>query len=136
MKEEQNKGIILFDGVCNLCNGFVQKVIAADGKDYFRFASLQSKAAEDLLKDYPEFKSLKTIIFLEDNKIYTRSTAAMKISKHLKGIWPLLQSGYIFPAFIRDGIYNFIAKNRYKWFGKKEQCMIPAPELKSKFLAD
>ncbi len=136
MAHRRNKGIILFDGVCNLCNSFVQKVIAADDKDYFRFASLQSKAAEDLLHKYPEFRNLKTIIFLADDKIYTRSTAALKISKHLKGVWPLLQSGYIFPAFIRDGIYNFIAKNRYKWFGKKDQCMIPTPELKSKFFSD
>jgi predicted DCC family thiol-disulfide oxidoreductase YuxK len=136
MKEQQDKGIILFDGVCNLCNSFVQKVIAADGKDYFRFASLQSKAAEDLLKNYPEFQSLKTIIFLENGHIYTRSAAALRISKHLKGIWPLLQSAYIIPAFIRNSIYNLIAKNRYKWFGKKDQCMIPTRELKSKFLVD
>ena len=81
-----------------------------------------------------EFKNLKTIIFLENDKIYTRSTAALKISKHLNGAWSLLQAGYIFPAFLRDGVYNFIAKNRYKWFGKKDQCMIPSPELKSKFL--
>ncbi|OAQ39122.1 thiol-disulfide oxidoreductase [Pedobacter psychrophilus] len=129
-----NKGIILFDGICNLCNGFVQKVIAADKNDYFRFASLQSEEAKELLKDHLEFKDLKTIIFLENNKIYTRSIAALKISKHLSGIWPLLQTGYIFPAFLRDGIYNIIAKNRYKWFGKKDQCMVPSPQLKSKFL--
>ncbi len=130
----QNKGIILFDGVCNLCNGFVQKVIAADKNDYFRFASLQSNEAKELLKNHPEFFSLKTIIFLEKDKIYTRSTAALKISKHLSGIWPLLQTGYLFPSFLRDGIYNIIAKNRYKWFGKKDQCMVPSPQLKSKFL--
>ncbi|MBU0697326.1 MAG: DUF393 domain-containing protein [Bacteroidetes bacterium] len=130
----ENKGIILFDGVCNLCNGFVQKVIAADGKDYFRFASLQSKAAQDLLKNHPEFKELKTIIYLEEGNIYTRSTAALKISKHLTGAWPLLQTGYIFPTFLRDGIYNLIAKYRYQWFGKKDQCMIPTAELQSKFL--
>ena len=130
----ENKGIILFDGVCNLCNGFVQKVIAADKNDYFRFASLQSEAAKDLLKSYPEFKDLKTIIYLENGRMFTRSTAALKISKHLNGVWPLLQTGYIFPKFFRDGIYNIIAKNRYTWFGKKDHCMIPSPELKSKFL--
>src|SRR6476659_4706556 len=116
----ENKGIILFDGVCNLCNGFVQKVIAADKNDYFRFASLQSEAAKDLLKSYPEFKDLKTIIYLENGRMFTRSTAALKISKHLNGVWPLLQTGYIFPKFFRDGIYNIIAKNRYTWFGKKD----------------
>nr|MBC7612695.1 DUF393 domain-containing protein [Pseudopedobacter sp.] len=134
MEQRKDKGIILFDGVCNLCNSFVEKVIAADKNDYFRFVSLQSKAAEDLLYKYPEFRDLKTIIFLEDDKIYTRSTAALKISKHLMGVWPLLQTSYVLPKLIRDGIYNFVAKNRYKWFGKKDQCMVPTPELKSKFL--
>lgn len=132
--ELENKGIILFDGVCNLCNGFVQKVISADKNDYFRFASLQSDEAKNLLKESPEFLDLKTIIFLENDKIYTRSTAALRISKHLSGIWPLLQSGYIVPAFLRNTLYNFIAKNRYKWFGKKDQCMIPSPALQNKFL--
>jgi predicted DCC family thiol-disulfide oxidoreductase YuxK len=130
----QNKGVILFDGVCNLCNGFVQKVISADKNDYFRFASLQSNEAKNLLKDHPELVNLKTIIFLENDEIYTRSTAALKVSKHLSGIWPFLQTGYIFPVFLRDGIYNFIAKNRYKWFGKKNQCMVPSSGVKSKFL--
>ncbi|MEO5909699.1 MAG: thiol-disulfide oxidoreductase DCC family protein [Pelobium sp.] len=134
METQQQKGIILFDGVCNLCNSFVQKVIAADLHDYFRFASLQSEVAIALLKNHPEFKDLKTIIFIDKDKIYTRSTAALKIAKHLKGAWPLLQTGYVLPAFLRDGIYNFIAKNRYRWFGKKDACMIPSPALKQKFL--
>lgn len=133
MKDE-NIGIILFDGVCNLCNSFVQKVITADKNNHFKFASLQSEAGQKLLADKPEFKDLKTIIYLENGQIFTRSTAALKISKRLSGAWPLLQAGYILPVFIRDGIYNLIAKNRYKWFGKKDQCMIPTPNIKSKFL--
>ena len=133
MKNE-NEGIILFDGVCNLCNSFVQKVIAADQNNYFKFASLQSEAGQQLLADKPEYKDLKTIIYLEEGQLYTRSTAALKISKHLSGAWPLLQTGYILPSFVRDGIYNFIAKNRYKWFGKKDQCMVPSADLKAKFL--
>jgi len=133
MKDEKT-GIILFDGVCNLCNSFVQKVIKADKNNYFKFASLQSDAGQQLLADKPEFIDLKTIIYLEGGTLYTRSTAALKISKHLNGAWPLLQAGYILPSFVRDGIYNFIAKNRYKWFGKKDQCMIPSPDLKAKFL--
>lgn len=130
----EQKGIILFDGVCNLCNSFVQKVIAADRNDYFRFAALQSVAAQELLKNHPEVKDLKTVIFLENGNLYIRSTAALKISKHLSGIWPLMQVGFIFPAFIRNGVYNFIAKNRYRWFGKKDACMVPTPALKQKFL--
>jgi predicted DCC family thiol-disulfide oxidoreductase YuxK len=133
MKDE-NVGIILFDGVCNLCNSFVQKIIAADKNNHFKFASLQSEVGQKLLADKPEFKDLKTIIYLEGEQLYTRSTAALKISKHLGGFWPVLQVGYILPVFIRNGIYNLIAKNRYKWFGKMDQCMIPTPELKEKFL--
>jgi predicted DCC family thiol-disulfide oxidoreductase YuxK len=132
--EKSNQGVILFDGVCNLCNGFVQKVIAADKNNYFKFASLQSEAGQKLLAHKPEFKDLKTIIYLEGDELYTRSTAALKISKHLSGAWPLLQVGYILPSFIRNGIYNLIAKNRYKWFGKMDQCMVPTAELKAKFL--
>ncbi len=127
-------GIILFDGVCNLCDGFVQRIIAADKDDFFRFASLQSEAGQNLLKSYPKLPDLKSIIYLEDGKIYTKSGAALKIASHLNGGWKLLKAGYVFPKFIRDGVYNVIASNRYKWFGKKDQCMIPTPELKSKFL--
>lgn len=130
---EQN-GIILFDGVCNLCNGFVHRIIAADKNDYFRFASLQSEAGQSLLKNHPNLQDLKSIVYLDNGKIYTKSTAAIKISSHLGFTWKILQLGYILPVFLRDGIYNIIAKNRYKWFGKKDQCMVPTPDLKAKFL--
>ncbi len=131
----QDKGIILFDGVCNLCNAFVQKVIKADKKDYFRFASLQSEIAQELLAPYPGVQDLKTVVLIEDGRLYTKSTAALRISKQLSGIWPVLQSGFIFPRFFRDGIYNFVAKNRHRWFGKKDQCMVPSSGLKNKFLS-
>ncbi len=127
-------GIILFDGVCNLCDGFVQRIIAADQKDFFRFASLQSNAGKDLLKPYPHLQDLKSIVYLEGNKTYTKSTAALKIASHLNGIWTVLLLGYVFPKFIRDKGYNLVAKYRYKWFGRKEQCMVPTPALKTKFL--
>jgi len=127
-------GIILFDGVCNLCNGFVQRIIAKDKKDFFRFASLQSEAGQNLLNPYPNLKDLKSIVYLENGKVFTKSSAALKITSRLPGNWKLLQLGYILPRFIRDSIYDLVAKNRYKWFGKKEQCMVPTPELKAKFL--
>jgi len=127
-------GIILFDGVCNLCNGFVQRIIVADKNDYFRFASLQSEAGQDLLKSYPNLKDLKSIVFLEDGDVFTKSAAALKIASNLNGSWKLLQFGYIIPELVRNAIYDLIAKHRYKWFGEKEQCMVPTPELKSKFL--
>ncbi|MFC5283586.1 thiol-disulfide oxidoreductase DCC family protein [Pedobacter alpinus] len=130
----EQHGIILFDGVCNLCDGFVQRIIAADTKDYFRFASLQSDVAKDLLKNHPNLQDFKSIVYIENEKVYTKSSAAIKISSHLGFTWKILQMGYILPAFLRDGIYNIIAKNRYKWFGKKDQCMVPTPELRAKFL--
>lgn len=128
------KSIILFDGVCNLCNGFIQKIIKADKKDAFRFAALQSEAAQELLKSYPEFQEIKTVVFIDGDKIYTRSSAAIRIATKLGGIWSLLRIGWIFPPFIRDGFYNWVSKNRYRWFGQKEQCMVPTPELQQKFL--
>ena len=134
-KQKMEKhGIILFDGVCNLCNGFVQRIIIADEKDYFRFASLQSETGQNLLKNYPNLQDLKSIVYLQDGKVFTKSSAALKIASHLSGSWKLLRIGYILPAFIRDVFYDLIAKYRYKLFGKKEQCMVPTPELKAKFL--
>jgi predicted DCC family thiol-disulfide oxidoreductase YuxK len=132
---ETKNPIILFDGVCNLCNGAVQFVIRNDKKKFFRFAALQSEAGIELSKKYQlPTDSMKTFVLIANNKCYTRSTAALNVGKMLGGI---LSLGYIFivvPPFIRDGIYNWIAKNRYRWFGQKESCMIPTPELRDRFL--
>ena len=130
----EKHGIILFDGVCNLCDGFVQRIIASDKKDFFRFASLQSEKGQNLLEAYPNLKNLKSIVYLEDGEVYTKSSAGLKISSHLQGSWNFMRIGYIIPKFIRDGIYGVIAKHRYQWFGKKDQCMLPTPQLKAKFL--
>lgn len=130
----EKHGIVLFDGVCNLCDNFVQRIIAADQKDYFRFASLQSEAGQNLLLSYPHLQELKSIVYLENGKVFTKSGAALKISSHLGGGWQLLKLGYILPHFLRNKIYDIITKNRYSWFGKKDQCMVPTPELKAKFL--
>lgn len=134
---EKNKKIILFDGVCNLCNNSVQFVIKRDKKDIFRFAALQSDPGQQLLKERgidPE--ETDSIVLIEpDMAYYTRSQAAIEIASELGGGWPLLRIfEHILPRTLRDGLYNFIARNRYKWFGKKDQCMIPTPELKAKFL--
>jgi predicted DCC family thiol-disulfide oxidoreductase YuxK len=132
----KNKKIILFDGVCNMCNTAINQVIDYDKKDQFRFVSLQS----DLGIKIQEYlgiahQSLDTIIlYIPNEAYYLRSTAALKIMNEFSGAWKLTKVFYIIPAFIRDHIYNFIAKNRYRWFGKKDQCRIPTPELKSKFL--
>ena len=127
--------IIFFDGVCNLCNGAVQFVIERDKKNIFRFASLQSDFAKKTLLPFgidPDQKD--SFILLDDSKIYQRSGAALKVAKKLNKGWPILYGFMIVPRFIRDGIYNFIAKNRYKWFGKQESCWVPTPVLKEKFL--
>lgn len=129
-----DRAVILFDGVCNLCNGFVNFIIRKDKRNYFRFGSLQSVAAEKLLTEYEVTEKLSTIVLIENGNVYKRSGAALRICRKLSGGWPLFYIFIIIPPFIRDGIYNIVAKYRYRWFGKKEQCMIPTPELRSKFL--
>ncbi|MGS2739585.1 thiol-disulfide oxidoreductase DCC family protein [Sinomicrobium sp. M5D2P17] len=134
---EKNKKIILFDGVCNLCNSSVQFVIKRDKKDVFRFASLQSEAGQKLLAERG-IDPVKTdsIVLIEPGvAYYTKSQAAIDIASELGGGWPFLRIfEYILPVSLRDRMYDFIASNRYKWYGKKDQCMIPTPELKAKFL--
>lgn len=135
MNEDRDHALIFFDGVCNLCNHSVQFVIKRDDKDYFRFAALQNEIAAQKLSDF-DFKGedLKTIILLQDGKVYLRSTAALRIARQLSGGWPLLYGLMVIPAFIRDFVYKLIAGNRYRIWGKTESCMVPVPELKAKFL--
>lgn len=99
------------------------------------FAPMQSEAGNKILQQYklPE-DDMRSFIFIEDDTVYKQSSAALKVCKHLRGLWPLCYGLIIVPKFIRDGIYNWIAKNRYKWFGVRQQCMIPAPEIKARFL--
>lgn len=135
MISTENKKIILFDGVCNLCNSSVTFVIKRDAKDVFRFAALQEEPGQKLIKQYGiDTNKTDSIIFIENNKAYTKSTAALRISRYLGGAYPLLYGFIIIPVFIRNWVYDYVAKNRYKWYGKKESCMIPTPELKVKFL--
>lgn len=127
--------IILFDGVCNFCNGAVNFVIKRNSKSTIMFASLQSIGGKELLKKYHlPADDMKSFIFIEDEIVYNRSTAALKVCRHLRGLWPLCYGFIIVPKFIRDGIYNWIAKNRYKWFGVKNECMIPTPDVKARFI--
>lgn len=127
--------IILFDGVCNFCNSAVNFVIKRDKNSVLKFTTLQSGIAHQMLahQNIPT-NDLSSFVFIENEKIYTRSTAALRVCKYLTGMWPLMNGFIIVPKFIRDGIYNWIAKNRYRWFGKKEECMIPSSEIKAKFL--
>jgi len=135
MNSSHNKPVILFDGVCNLCNTAVQLIIKKDLKEHYLFAPLQSDAGQRiLLHNKLENLDLSTIILLENNKIYDKSTAALRITRRLSGGYSLLYAFIIVPKFIRDAVYKIIAKNRYKWFGKRAQCMIPTPSIKARFL--
>jgi predicted DCC family thiol-disulfide oxidoreductase YuxK len=128
--------IILFDGVCNLCNNSVNFIIDRDKKNVFQFAALQSEAGKKLLLQHhlPADKS-DSIVLIKNGKAYQRSAAALEIARHLQGFWSSLYIFKLIPGFISDVFYNFIAKNRYRFFGKQETCRIPTPELKAKFLA-
>ena len=129
------QAIILFDGVCNLCNSAVNFVIKRDKKSIFKFATLQSDEGRKLLSNQPfPITDLSSFVLLLNDKVYTRSTAALEVCRYLTGLWPGLYGFIIVPGFIRDFIYDVISKNRYKWFGKKEECIVPTPELKRKFL--
>jgi predicted DCC family thiol-disulfide oxidoreductase YuxK len=126
--------VVLFDGVCNLCNSSVLFIIKRDPRGIFRFAALQSDFSRDLLvKHNIDPDMLHSIIVVHRSRIYRRSRAALEIVRRLGGLWPLLYILVVVPPFLRDGLYDWIASNRYKWFGKKDQCMIPTPELKSRF---
>ena len=133
MKEE--KKIVLFDGVCNLCSSSVQFILKHDKKNQFLFGSLQGKAGQEYLKKFNlPVDALNSFMLVEDDKLYTCSSGALRMLRHLGNGWQLLYAFTIVPKFMRDGVYNIIAKNRYKWFGKKEECWIPTQELKAKFL--
>jgi len=133
---EHNKQLILFDGVCNLCNSSVQFVIKRDKKDKFRYAALQSDIGQEIIHKFniDTSKTDSIILYSNEKGISYKSTAALKIASHLGFPTNILSVFLIIPAFIRNVVYDFIAKNRYKWYGKRDNCMIPTPELKSKFL--
>jgi predicted DCC family thiol-disulfide oxidoreductase YuxK len=132
----KNKKVILFDGVCNLCNNAVKIVIKFDQKNTFLFAAIQSKSGKKII-EYLDIDTSKTdsIILYEPGVSYEiKSTAALNVMNGFGGIWRITTLAFIFPKVFRDFIYDYIAKNRYKWFGKKDNCMIPTTALKAKFL--
>ena len=127
--------IILFDGVCNLCNGSVQFVLNRDRAGYFKYASLQSESGQELLKKYGlPTDDYNSFVLVEGERVYTQSTAALRVARNLEGAWKILYAFIIIPEFIRDAVYSLIARNRYRIFGKRESCMLPQPEWKSRFL--
>lgn len=134
---EQAPKILLFDGVCNLCSGSVLFVIKRDLKKQIKYAAIQSLPGQMLLKKYGiEEAYLGSLIFIDEGKVYLRSTGALRLCKYLKGGWPLLYVLILVPPFLRNAFYDTVSKYRYKLFGKQATCMVPTIELKSLFLDD
>ena len=128
--------IILFDGICNFCNGSVNFIIERDRGGYFKFAPLQSEIGQKLLNEYGVDTTVTdSIVLIEDGKAYVRTTAALRIARKLSGVWRWFYSFIIVPRFVRDVFYKLFAKYRYKMFGKQNACMMPTPEIRSRFLA-
>ncbi len=127
--------VVLFDGVCNLCNGSVLFIIKRDTRARLKFASLQSDyGAEQMKRFHLSSSSLNSVLLIKNDRLFQKSNAALEIASMLDGAWPLLYAFKIVPGFIRNFVYDWIAKNRYRWFGKKEACMIPALEMKARFV--
>ena len=128
-------GVVLFDGVCNLCSNSVQFIIKRDPKARFKFASLQSAFGQTELRRFNlNPAQLHSIILVQGDKYLERSNAALEIARLLSGAWPICYAFKIVPRFLRDPVYNWIARNRYRWFGKKNECWLPTPDLRERFL--
>ena len=123
--------VVLFDGVCNLCTASVQFVIARDSRKRFRFASLQSPAAERLLG---RREDLESMVLMEGGRTYRKSGAALRIARRLDGLWPLLSVFLLVPRPLRDAIYDWIGRRRYRMFGRRDSCWVPGPDLAARFL--
>ncbi|RRB04589.1 thiol-disulfide oxidoreductase DCC family protein [Larkinella rosea] len=127
--------IIVFDGVCNLCNGAVNFIIDHDPKNRFRFVALQSETGQELLNRYPSANGpVDSIVLIRNGQSFVKSDAALAIARCLSGVWPVLTIFRIIPRFLRDAVYDLIARNRYRFFGKQDACRLPTPELRARFL--
>lgn len=127
--------IILFDGECYFCDHSVQFIIKRDKQELYHFASIQSDIGQELLRKYNVPRHIDSLILIEGNQFYIKSTAALKISKNLKGVWKLFYSFILIPTPLRDYLYDRVASKRYTWFGKKNSCELPSPEIRKRFLS-
>lgn len=135
MIDEHSYPVVLFDGVCNLCQGSVQWILKRDRAGRFRFASLQSDIAQQLLENFGYSKeNFDSVVLIQNGKIFTKSDAALRIAQGLGGLWPLLSLFRVVPKFFRNAVYNWIARNRYSWFGKTQECWLPTPQWRNRFL--
>jgi len=143
-QNHKSEAVVLFDGVCNLCNASINFIIDNDSKGYFKFASLQSTEAEAYLEKCalagsrgevqkgPDY--LSSVVLYENGRCYRESTAVLRIAKKLRRGWPLLYGLMLIPEPVRNVIYHWVARNRYRWFGKQDACRLPSPELRTRFL--
>lgn len=136
-KTQVEGDVIMFDGHCNLCNGWVQWILKRDKKARYKFASLQSEMGQKLIKHAGvDPDSFDSVVLWRDHKIWIKSEAALRIAAGLGGIYRLAMVPLIIPGFIRNTIYDWIARNRYRWFGRSEECMLPKPEWRNRFLGN
>lgn len=127
-------GIILFDGICNFCNSSVQFIIKRDRAAFFKFASIQSEVGQALLEQYKVPANINSVIYIEQGKVYVESTAALNITRHLDGLWPVFYVLIAIPPCIRNTAYQLFAKNRYRLFGQKQACLLPSSSQRERFL--
>ena len=128
--------IVLFDGVCNFCNGSVNFILKRDRKRVFRFAAMQSRAGQEILSRFGlPLADFDSMVFIEDGAAHVKSSAVLRIVRRLGGLWPLLYPLIFLPRSVRDAGYNLVARNRYRWFGKRDVCMVPTDDVKERFLA-
>ncbi|MFY0543512.1 thiol-disulfide oxidoreductase DCC family protein [Brevibacillus sp. H7] len=136
MKQPITQGtILLFDGECNLCSGTVQFILPRDRSGSIRFASLQSSIGKRLLAHYHyPSDEISSVVLIDNGRLYTKSAAVLRVTRKLRGIWPLLYAFILIPAPLRNTLYDWVARNRYQWFGKREHCLLPRPDWKDRFL--
>jgi len=135
LAESDDHPILLFDGICNLCNGSIQYIIPRDPEGTLRFAPLQSDLGEKVRESAGlSTDDLETVVLVDDGKAYTKSDAAIRVGERLGGAYRLLSLGRLLPRGLRDRIYDFVAENRYDWFGKKDQCMVPDDDVNDRFI--
>jgi predicted DCC family thiol-disulfide oxidoreductase YuxK len=135
MTKPDDTALVLFDGVCNLCHGAVRFIIARDPAKHFRFASLQSPTGLSVIREHDLPEDVRSMILVEpDGRVYARSTAALRVARRLGALWPLLAVLEWVPAFLRDPFYEWVARNRYRWFGRKDSCPLPDPALADRFI--
>jgi len=131
---KQPESIVLFDGVCNFCDQAVMFIVDRDRRGHFAFAPLQSRTAARLLSRHGLSTSLSTMVLVDGERVYTQSSAALRIARKLDGLWPLLSVLWLIPKPLRDAAYGYFAAHRYQWFGRLDACRVPTPELRRRFL--